>query len=73
MLLNLPHMDDRVILHLHPIIEHLLPHDVAVLGGVGADDVQQFLDVNRLELVIVARHVPLSHEGSDIGVALPEM
>ena len=66
-------MDDGVVLNFHAIVEHLLPHNVAVLGGEGADDVQQFLDVNRLELVIVARHVPLSHEGSNIGVALPEM
>ena len=73
MLPNLPHMDDRVILHLHPIIEHLLPHDVAVLGGEGADDVQQFLDVDRLQLVIVPSYVPLPHEGRDVGVALPEI
>ena len=73
MLPNLPHMDDRVILHLPPIIEPLLPHDVAVLGGEGADDVQQFLDVDRLQLVIVPSYVPLPHEGRDVGVALPEI
>ena len=66
-------MDDGVVLNFHAIVEHLLPDNVAVLGGEGADDVQQFLDVDRLELVIVPGHVPLSHEGSYVGVALPEM
>ena len=51
---HLPHVDDGVVLNFHAIVEHLLPHNVAVLGGEGADDVQQFLDVDRLELVIVA-------------------
>ena len=66
-------MDDRVILHLHPVIKHLLPHDVAVLGGEGADDVQEFLDVDGLQLVIVTSYVPLPHESCDVGVALPEI
>ena len=73
MLSNLPDVDDRVVLHLHPVIKHLLPHDVAVLGGVGADDVQQFLDVDRLQLVIVPSDVPLLHEGRDVWIALPEI
>ena len=72
MLSNLPDVDDRVVLHLHPIIEHLLPHDVAVLGGVGAHNVQEFLDIDRLQLAIVPSYVPLLHEGRDVRVALPE-
>ena len=73
MLSNLPDVNDRVVLHLHPIVKHLLPHDVAVLGGEGADDVQEFLDVDGLQLVVVPSYVPLMHEGRDVWVALPEV
>ena len=73
MLSNLPDVNDRVVLHLHPIVKHLLPHDVAVLGGEGADDVQEFLDVDGLQLVIVTSYVPLPHESRDVGVALPKI
>ena len=55
-------MDDSVILDDNPIVKNLLPDNVAVVGGVGADDVQQLLDVDRLQLVVVACHVPLLHE-----------
>ena len=65
-------MDDGVILDLHPIVKDLLPHNVPVVGGVGADYVQQLLDVDRLQFVVVACHVPLFHEVRDVRVALPE-
>ena len=65
-------MDDGVILHLHAVIENLLPHDVAVLGGETAHDVQQLLDVDGLKLVVIAGHIPLPHEGCDLRIALPE-
>ena len=55
-------MDDCIILDLHTIVKDLLPHDVPVVRGVGAHDVQQLLDVDRLQLVVVACHVPLLHE-----------
>ena len=64
-------MNDGVILHLNSVIKHLLPHDVAVLGGEAAHDIQQLLDVDGLQLVIVASHVPLPHEGCDVRIALP--
>ena len=64
-------MDNCVILHIYSVVEHLLPYHVPVLGGVGAHDVQQLLDVDGLQLVIVASHVPLPHEGCDVRIALP--
>ena len=59
---NLPDVDDRVILDGDSIVKDLLPDDVPVVRGVGAHDVQQLLDVDRLQLVVVACHVPLLHE-----------
>ena len=64
-------MDDRVVLHLDAVVKHLLPDNVAVVGGVRADDVEQLLDVDRLQLVVVVCHVPLLHEVGNVGVALP--
>ena len=55
-------MDDRVILDGNSIVKDLLPDNVPVVRGVGADNVQQLLDVDRLQLVVVACHVPLLHE-----------
>ena len=55
-------MDDCVILHGNSVVKDLLPHDVSVVCWVGAHDVQELLDVDRLQLVIVVCHVPLRHE-----------
>ena len=66
-------MDDGVILDLHSIVKDLLPNNVPVVRGVGADYVKQLLDVDRLQFVVVACHVPFFHEVRDVRVALPEM
>ena len=59
---NLPDVDDSVILDGNSVVKDLLPDDVPVVRRVGADNVQQLLDVDRLQLVVVACHVPLLHE-----------
>ena len=64
-------MDDCVVLYIYSIVKHLLPYDVAILGWVGTDNVQKFLDIDGLQLVVVSRHVPLPHEGCDVRIALP--
>ena len=69
---NLPDVDDRVILDGNSIVKDLLPNNVPIVRWVGADNVQQLLDVDRLQLVIVVGHVPLLHEVGDVGVALPK-
>ena len=45
---DLPHVDDCVILDLHPVVKDLLPDYVSVLSGKGTDDVEQFLDEDPL-------------------------
>ena len=59
---NLPDVDDSVILDGNSVVKDLLPDDVPVVRRVGADNVQQLLDVDRLQFVVVACHVPLFHE-----------
>ena len=59
----------QILLKFWAIAGHLVPP--TVVGGVRADDVEQLLDVDRLQLVVVVCHVPLLHEVGNVGVALP--
>jgi hypothetical protein len=45
--------------------------DVAIVGGVGADDIEELLDVDILQFVVVPSQVPFVHELSDLRIALP--
>ena len=66
-------MNYCVILYINSIIKDFLPDDVAILGWIRAHNIQQLLDVDGLQFVIIASHVPLPHEGCDVRVALPVM
>ena len=58
----LPNMNDGIILHFNTIVKDFLPDNVTIFCWIGADNVEQLLDVDRFQFVIVSCHVPLLHE-----------
>ena len=65
-------MYDRVVLHFHTVVDDILPNNIAIVGGVGADDVQEFLHINRFQRTKISNNLMFPHVLQYIRVTLPK-
>ena len=67
----LPYIDDSVILHGDTIVKDLLPDDISIVCGKTTDNVEELVDVDRLELAIVPGYVLCLHVAGDFWITHP--
>ena len=64
-------MNDGIFLDRYIVVEDFLPDNVPVVGGIGADNVEQLPNVHGLQLGVVASDVEILHELSHSRIAFP--
>ena len=67
----LPYIDDSVILNGDTIVKDLLPDNISIVCGKTADNVEELVDVDRLELAIVPGYVLCLHVACDFWITHP--
>ena len=67
----LPYIDDSVILNGDTVVEDLLPDNISIVCRKTADNVEELVDVDRLQLAIVPGYVLCLHVAGDLGITHP--